>query len=223
MKLIYIIFTGIVICGFAYMIIINTNLNINGFAIEDKNHSEPVNVPIYNDFNVDFNITKVQEEVILEMQSYFDGVDFGGFTTNHISNEGWWKSQYDDSDYTISIGILGLDKSKDIYKFVFTHEYIHYILHKEGISNRITQESIADVYTRFTNLEEQKDILGENNEGRTGKYAIISNKIIKEDNWDCLNKVFDEKHKIKKFKDIPKRLSNYCNITQKYLEEQGAL
>ena len=95
---------------------------------------------------------------------------------------------------------------------IITLTEIHRIL-----DNTNAHESVADVYTRFTNLEASKKEWGEDNQGRSHYYAIITNKLIKEGNEVCLNEVFEETNKISNFEELLEKLKDNCEVSYTYL------
>lgn len=178
--------------------------------------------PAFNGSNLNYNISQVQEEVITEVKSYFgENIDYYGYT---IDNQGWdWESSYyaEYDNKAITIGFSGIENREDYYRLVFTHEYTHYLLYRMNVTDDETHEAIADLYTRYTNLEASKEHFGEFNEYRTFPYSIISTKLIEEDREDCLKKVFDKDKKINNKAVLKVKLKAYCNITEEYLTENS--
>ena len=166
---------------------------------------------------IEYNLTKVKEEVINEMKSYFGGVDFYDFEIINDKSLVWDGSFYSDSERRIVMGLMGVENDEAKYRLVLTHEYMHYILYRQGLDNPNAHESIADVYTRYTNLKESKGVFGDVNEERYHPYSIISNKLIKESEEDCLKEVFNPNDKIGDFDELVERLNYECDVSYVYL------
>ncbi len=160
---------------------------------------------------VNYNLSKINEEVIFITQEYFEDIDFVGFDINY-TNFNWEDSYYSFGEETIVIGLKDVKNDPDKYKLTFTHEYIHYILHEYSLKDLLLHEGLADVYTAFLNEEAQAEIFGLNNEQRGGSYAMFTNQILEEDNFDCLYKVFNKEDKINSVNEILTRLNLECGV-----------
>ena len=160
---------------------------------------------------VNYNLSKINEEVIFVTQDYFEDIDFVEFNISYI-NSSWSDSYYSFGEETMVIGLNDIKDDPDKYKLVFTHEYIHYILNEYELENISLHEGLADVYTAFLNKEAQAEIFGSKNEQRGGSYAMFTNKILEEDNFDCLSKVFNKEDKINSVDEILTRLNLECGV-----------
>lgn len=163
--------------------------------------------------NIRPNLPGINQEVISTAQKYFENIDFDGLQISYTNRH--WQRSHSLSDGTI---IIGLGKNnEERYRLIITHEYAHYLLHKIGLGSRTSEEynlhqGIVDVYTLFLNREEQGKLWGKKNEKRIFPYNIFSNRILEEDNFDCLYSVFDEDDKIENVPEILKRLKEWCGV-----------
>lgn len=157
----------------------------------------------------------INQEVIKEAKKYFWGVDFEGFKIEY-GDYSVWDSKYNDGKRTIYIGVSDIQNNPEMYKMVFTHEYIHYLLHRFGLEGKVEQESLADTYTWFLNKQINTELWGVFNSGRSFPYDIIMDEILKENKFNCLEKVFSEEKKIKLLDTLIIRLENRCKINMAY-------
>ncbi len=162
---------------------------------------------------VEYNLSEINQEVITTAQKYFENVNF---SQNHIIyiNDSVFESYYNDNTFEIVIGMEDIEDNPELYKLVLTHEYIHYLLYRMNLSSDDLHEGLADVYTAFLNREAQSKRWGEKNEERAFPYSLFTNQILREDNFDCLYKVFNEDNKISGYEEIINRLEEYCNSNQ---------
>ena len=163
---------------------------------------------------VEYNLKEIQSEVNLKLLNYFP-MSCTGITTIG-SNATWDKSFYVDNykeNKFIVIGIQDISKDSFIdkakYETVYTHECVHYILHRLNLTYSPLHEALADLSTRYISPEGQKMLFGENNEGRYGAYKMISNTLIGKE--QCLDKVFQ--YQIRDIDDMLLRLKTFCNIS----------
>lgn len=156
-------------------------------------------------------LQKINTEVVDTAQKYFEDIDFHNFRI-YYENMSWAESFYSDGDREINMGIFGVEGHLERYKLAFTHEYMHYILHRYGLEESELHEGLADVYTIFLNREEQAEIFGKKNQERGYPYDIFSNQILEYKKFNCLYKVFDEDNKIDEVEDMLDRLEKECNV-----------
>lgn len=186
-------------------------------VIEINNLSGNSDGEYENIYNLTYDPLEIQKEVIEEIKLYFDSINFKGVNFEEC-NDTWRESFYTNRNKAIYVCIKGIEDKPEWYRHILAHEYIHYLIYTiNGTGDDETHEAIADAYARFTNLEASKEIWGEENQDRFGEYAIISNKLIAENNWGCLNKVFDKEDKISTLEEINKRLNKYCGLNDEYL------
>ena len=189
----------------------------------EDNYSE-INLTIYahpfssikyksEDPELEYDILKIQQEVMETAQKYFKGVDFDDVYIFHSSMD-WEKSFAFSVGFGegIMIGWKYLEDNPERYRWLFTHEYTHFLLHPHGLKDMEIGEGIADVYSTFVEREEQAELFGSKNRGRNYPYTMFTNQILEQDNFDCLYNVFNEEDKIESLEEILTRLENWCGV-----------
>lgn len=165
-----------------------------------------------------YDASEINEDVINIAQKYFTNISFSKLEILY-ENKSWISSHY--IGYVggygeIVIGMNDIRYAPETYELVFTHEYIHYILHRYGLKDNVLHEGLADVYTVFLNRKESSKIWGMKNEERIPPYSIFTNQILEENNFACLYHVFDENDKMDSFEEILTRLEELCNLDVDY-------
>ncbi len=171
--------------------------------------------------DLDVNILeaeKINQEIVLISQKYFEEINLTNFNISY-GDYSWGGSVY--GEYYGRTIFMGLgDYEPDTYSLVFTHEYAHYLWYRYnltyevwGVGEDALHEGLAELYTAFLNIETEKEVWGENAEGRYFPYNIFITPILENDNFDCLYDVFDENDKISSINEILNRLEEFCGIS----------
>lgn len=174
-----------------------------------------------------YNSSEINQEIILEAQRYFYIQDYYDFEVVYPNKSVWWSSfsyhiidgeEGEIDNEHINIGMSDISGRKELYEMVFTHEYMHYVLHKMGLMDRAMQEALVETYTWWKNEEVNVKIWGSDNSERSYPYDIIMDKILEEDNFKCLDWVFIETNKIDDVNEFLDRIEVECNVSKKYVE-----
>jgi len=176
----------------------------------------PINASMFviDGFAVDYNATRINEEVVAEINNIFYNVS--GFTdwASHLVNDGESCCAYGWFNGKNEIGIeINSIKDSKVYKAVFAHEYTHYILYNLGYNDFDKyyefQEGFAEAVALYLARDGFEEIRGKDGSGTHYPYTMITQPILENGDYDCLQRVFISNSTIN---DIVNRLATYCNV-----------
>jgi hypothetical protein len=175
-----------------------------GAVVYEVEYVEPVYIEVM------YNTTEVVAETKTLIESYFN-VTCDNAVFNLPTDMYWQDSYYSDETHDVVIGLSGIENDSNMFRMVLTHELAHYALHQLELQDGDWHEALADAFTWRTNERASKIAWGENNEGRSWPYNVISTTLISTEDDDCLKKVFSKDNKIDSIKEIIDNLEEDCD------------
>jgi len=206
----------------AFVLILGTITGVYFVQSNSNNTSIPSVRTVKIDIPENINYSKINQEVIELERQYFNisdkplKIEQISLQQNNDSTSiilGQWSLTAITGEEEIQIDNKYV-RNPEVYRAVFTHEYIHHILYLMNFSDsNDINEGLTEAFVWYTNKEIQARLFGKNNEKRKYPYTLVMNQVFKQDNFVCLDKVFIKTDKINSVDDYKTRLKNYCNVT----------
>jgi hypothetical protein len=210
-------------------VVIMITMTIVHFHIYDSYHTNTPLAQVVQMHSIEkINYNEINQEVINLEKQYFEindrPIEIKQINLQQEDNSstvtlGQWSLSVSNKNNNITvIEEIRIDtkyvRTSDVYRTVFTHEYLHHILYLMNFSDSDdSNEGLTEAFVWYTNKETQTRLFGEHNEQRQYPYTLVMNQIFQQDNFVCLDKVFVKDNKIKSVNDYKTRLKDYCNVT----------